>query len=962
MKNKFAVLIFFISAALFATEENFFSLNSRMNREFENGNFPKAVEIADEILKIKNLPVLREHILLVKGESLFRMGLFDSAEKTLSLWNKSLGRTVDAKSLFFLARCRFEKSMYESALSDFLNCASLFRESEWENRDYFFPYSVYYAGLCAEKCGKFELACSSFEYTVNEKNFFALPELETASLKLLQCLLQTGETVKCEKYGEYFVKQKFSPEIHSKISLCYAEALEKNGKITESHSLYCSLAENAVPSVRTLAMKKAYVLSSAYQDKILEKPVELLEKVKGSGVFQPDFLEELYVRLGIDSFNEKNFMEAKEFFCESQRFDAKNYMVLAELYIQECDFIIEGKTVNAALKAFSNLSAFSERKNIHTENPMYFNLQEKLCRYSCLSGNWEDSLERASLCLKNNIPAKIKDNFLYWGAVSSFNLGKIDETRSFLEKISTDDSDFTALRAKLFGKEEKYTKSAEEFSKIYNNKTEEDILLDYGRTLLNAEMYLQALSVLKDFTKGEGSYLKALAYFNMQNWENAEKLFLLFLSESQETEKKFIDYGKFYAGYSQYQQEKYAQALSSFKDFLESDSISALTWDACIAASRCAVALNKKDEAFGFAEKALSSSKNNGQKRQSVILYAGILSDFEEYDKALQVLKPYREIRDDFGFQCLYISAGILVQKKDYEGACILYEKLSEEKTAGKLAEEASYRSGELYFENGFYAEAASKFEKYIKKYPAGLFYDDSVYRLGESWKFLGSKDKAIFYFQIAAQKNRKSPYRYASSRNLIELYRSIQDYEKAVLTAETVLKDFKEEAEKDGIPLVIAELNGIKNGGKGELSLLEEKFALNGGENSFEGRITGTQLASLYKQNGFSEKAMETALKILEKQEKIDEEVSFAGKNALLAAEIYRENGNNLQASSYFLKASKFFRQSGEDEQAQRTLYGAAESFDAAGLKKDAASSAELLKELYPNSKYAEDAEVFIK
>lgn len=106
----------------------------------------------------------------------------------------------------------------------------------------------------------------------------------------------------------------------------------------------------------------------------------------------------------------------------------------------------------------------------------------------------------------------------------------------------------------------------------------------------------------------------------------------------------------------------------------------------------------------------------------------------------------------------------------------------------------------------------------------------------------------------------------------------------------------------------------------------------------------------------------METALKILEKQEKIDEEVSFAGKNALLAAEIYRENGNNLQASSYFLKASKFFRQAGEDEQAQRTLYGAAESFDAAGLKKDAASSAELLKELYPNSKYAEDAEVFIK
>ena len=59
MKNKFAGLIFFISAALFATEENFFSLNSRMNREFENGNFPKAVEIADEILKIKNLPVLR---------------------------------------------------------------------------------------------------------------------------------------------------------------------------------------------------------------------------------------------------------------------------------------------------------------------------------------------------------------------------------------------------------------------------------------------------------------------------------------------------------------------------------------------------------------------------------------------------------------------------------------------------------------------------------------------------------------------------------------------------------------------------------------------------------------------------------------------------------------------------------------------------------------------------------------
>ena len=49
-------------------------------------------------------------------------------------------------------------------------------------------------------------------------------------------------------------------------------------------------------------------------------------------------------------------------------------------------------------------------------------------------------------------------------------------------------------------------------------------------------------------------------------------------------------------------------------------------------------------------------------------------------------------------------------------------------------------------------------------------------------------------------------------------------------------------------------------------------------------------------------------------------------------------------------------------NEESARSLYSAAEAFDAAGKKGDAKATAETLKQLYPDSIYVKEAEKLIR
>ena len=71
--------------------------------------------------------------------------------------------------------------------------------------------------------------------------------------------------------------------------------------------------------------------------------------------------------------------------------------------------------------------------------------------------------------------------------------------------------------------------------------------------------------------------------------------------------------------------------------------------------------------------------------------------------------------------------------------------------------------------------------------------------------------------------------------------------------------------------------------------------------------------------------------------------------------ADYYRHEQKLSDAAKNYLKAAQFFRSLGDSQKAASSLYSAAEAFSADGYAGDARETAELLKNLYPDTRYAE-------
>ena len=72
-----------------------------------------------------------------------------------------------------------------------------------------------------------------------------------------------------------------------------------------------------------------------------------------------------------------------------------------------------------------------------------------------------------------------------------------------------------------------------------------------------------------------------------------------------------------------------------------------------------------------------------------------------------------------------------------------------------------------------------------------------------------------------------------------------------------------------------------------------------------------------------------------------------------------YRRNERNKNAAEMYLLAAEYFRMNNKDDEAAAALYGAYDSFRAAGLSGDADETARMLKSLYPQSRQAKNIRI---
>ena len=959
MKKQLILISFLCAAVNVFANSDAAQLNSEMISAYNGGFYPGVVRCADKILQENASSPFAGAAFIYKGESLFRMGRVEEAVSVLDKARKATGddEELSAQRLYWLGRC-FEKLGNDKEALIYLHEAAKLSGKESAKKGSTYPQALYYSGLTLNKLGEHEKAADVFNFVLNNGRLYSQSQYELASVLFVESCNSSGQFDRGIKITDSLKDAQFSDYTKFNLMLGQGDALSGKGLYRDAYKKYCTVLETAPAELAVVAMQKAYTVSAEHRKEVNEEPGSVIEKAGPRLASYPELVSSFWTRLAIDAFNQKDYKKSVEYFNNVNSGDTKLEQI-AVLYRTEIGFINNSKNEEEAAKSAAD-SLIQQKEKFAQDNASF---ELSLARYYGLSQNFEECAKLSAKYLDHSDDS-LRKTAIYWNAYSLYKQKKYADGVKLLEGVNYgDDRGFAHLHARLLAQ----TGNLNRADKIFYALGEREQLgnqghLDYARTLLTGGYLISTVEQASMAGGAEGHYLKGLALFNRRNWTEAENAFYQ-AQKDKSLESPYRENALFYLGYSRYQMNKYEVALESLTAFTRALPASSLMWNACVTASRSAAQLGKYQVAADFAQKAVADSRNDAQKQESILLCAGVYSDSASYDKAIATLRPYSGQKNSFGYQCKYLTAQILVQKGDYDGADKTYAELSSEKAALALAEEALYRRGELFYTTDKYDRAVPLFAEYIKKYNHGEFYFASMYFTADCLAKTKQTDKAILYYKQIAQSPEKSTYRYGSHRQLINLYRQTGEYGLAIQSCQYLMEEYGEQASADGVPDAMRELKALNSGADTELVKMQKAYEEKGGLKTAEGRALGTALAEYYlnSQND-SKKAESLAQSLLDKQKTNDGESAGAGKNALLLAGIYRNRLDNQKSASMYLVAAEQLRKAGDDEGAARSLYGAAESFDACMMYADSKSTAQYLQKLYPDSPYSKRAASFIK
>ena len=511
------------------------------------------------------------------------------------------------------------------------------------------------------------------------------------------------------------------------------------------------------------------------------------------------------------------------------------------------------------------------------------------------------------------------------------------------------------LYASALSRLEQYEAACNEYEKL------NVINADYVRSLFALGRYEKAYEAGRQTEDEQKDYICGLCQVNLEKWSLAKNHFTQYIKDHK---SNFNTLCFFYKGYCEYNLEEFKDAYASFVRFaLEADeSQRAKVRLSYEYAAKAALQCSDYDNAAIQAENIVKNALTAEEKQKSVLFAAGIYSDAQKYERALNLLKPYTTQKNDFAAEALFFCARIYESMGDTAQADTTYQKIIKDFSRSGFAEEAVYKSGELYYSQLNYALALNRFNSYIYKYAHGKYVLNALYYAGECALKIGENERAVLFCNTLLSKYENSSFAYGARKNLLEAYIKLEDYAQAYATAKELLKLFPEQAAADSIGKKTLQLEQLLNGTDKRIVEKLAEYEANNKAETLKGRLCGTELVQLYAQSQTTQKeAFALAQEIFAKQEvsinrgtAVDERAA-AAQNAEFIADYRRKNDENTTAAALYLKAAEYYRSAENGERSAICLYGAAEAFVAAGMTADARETARLLKKLYPESRQAQ-------
>ena len=839
-----------------------------------------------------------------KANALIILNRYEQAEETLSkvLASIHFGDQAYARSWYYLGKAYYYGKDYISALNSFYTACDV--ENREEKKEYYHS-SLFFSGRIYFFMELYDKAVPLFEYVIANGEYYSRPEYDESLQKLCFAYNSLGMYDKTISLYSKLEPQSFNQSVYSALTIYAADAYEKKGQVQK-----------------------------AYEDLNSNDNEDFAE-----------MLAAFRLNLGVAAYGKKDYDGALNYLKLAQETSSQDVLLNAYIYEQKIELDRNGA---GAVEAVRQSLVENESRFTQSQVPGALDSYNALMM-RCVAFAGGDAAEVLAIYRKISEP-RPKDAFVVCTALSKKDTVQAEQIIAPFAR----NTDCARLYAGLLAQNGKYAAAAEQYSALYKkNLLGNAEKIEYAKVLYRQKKWKEARDTALSANHTVSAYLAGLCEFNLTNYKTASE----YLTRYVNLKAKSAQYQKtalFYRGLSFYKIQSYKDSYSIFADYVKAYTANdSYRYRAYEFAAKSALMNSDLKNAALMARGMIDAASSEEQKQNAVIYCADIYSDCHDYDSAIKLLSAYTKDDSNFAVQCLLATARVYEKKGELKNADSTYQTVITKFPGTAAAEDAAYRSGEIYYSVQKYEEAEERFTKYIYSFVNGKYSDAAWYFSGDCNMKLLKYDNAIMQNNTLVSKYPDSIYSYGAYKNLLQAYYAQEDYRSALMTARTLVQKYNSQAQADGMGQRIIELERIVGGDDRSIVEKNSEYERAGKTSTKKGRNAGSELVQLYAANGDSKKAFELAVELLKYQKDADEMLN-AARNSEYVAGYYYNQGQNSQAAESYLKAAEYYRAGGsqDTDKAAGALYSAVDAFMAAGMTGDARVTANLLVELYPDTK----------
>ncbi|MEE8440157.1 MAG: tetratricopeptide repeat protein [Spirochaetia bacterium] len=976
MKKTLVALMVLLVATLAVAQQSDRELFNEAERRFQSQDYELAIDRYDTLIREFAVSRYLPDAQFRKAVGLYRLDRLDEALELLDLVERRYRSTRYLGYVpFWRGVVLYDQGSYEEALpalTAFVEATESGRpksarqvDPDLENQ------ALLYKALAEIATEQPESARASLvRLLANE----AVPTDQPYALSLLMSLyVQAADYEAARTLYESVDSEALDAAYRGQISLYGAEALHGSGEADAAVKLYRALL-NSIPQVVTVAYQRLFQYAQA--ELIPESSADILRRAEQALAGQTDILKELWLRVGIDSFNQSQFDLAELYFRRiwdsrpTEPIPASVPLYLSRLLDHRGD-------IPAAADVLTEYLGFQGE-----ESDERLRVLIALGNFQIRTEEFEDAVTTLRSAVEDYPDSRYYGEAAYQYSFALRRTARLSDALLVIDaafasgRTSGVQADLLRLRARILreqGREEDALQALFEYLPL--RPADSDAALEYVNLLFELGRYervlregpnvleeLESRGVAGTLEKAQILYVLGLAHVSGKEYEEAGERFdaVLFLpSTSDPTVAGLLPYVRYYRGWSHYRLGDYQMAVDDFEAVVSVDAAHPLAPRSSYLAGWAYFRLARFDE----ATRALARVRTYAVSEQLTIeagyllgrslASSGSLQQAAAEFRSLYLDYPDTQYADDAWFEYGQTQASL----GNIDAAVAAFDELIAGYPSSELAEDAVLRRAEILYGASRDAEARDAYFAYRTLFPSGRQSDAALYWGGQASARLGETAGAILLWERLISEHRGSPYRADAMQEAAALHVDRGEYRQALNLYTELQATYAEIAGATGTQRRIDELVLLINGLSQREAELYVTIESSGGAVSDSGRQAIIELARLaiYEDTatGIDVSTVVPLLEAVADQASVAP--AYAAQSLFLLGEYHSRQAEFLRAADRYLQAAA--TSSADRDLAALSIYRAAEMYSTAGRTIETQTLLQRLEEDFPGSQWLEEA-----